>query len=250
MSAKMAPAKHCSICEKNPGTCVCTGCQATFCRKHFNDHHTTLFKELDGLLGDRSYLQDQINKADHHNDSRSQILLQIDEWQRATIKKVTEAAEQARQQVVKLLSSRQVEIRTRFRQLSDELDCLKEREDLVEQDLTRQKEMIRALKQDLEQLPETSSIKLHTEQSDQITWSRLIYAEDNSDNTGKKQDQQLLTSKLIIKFTCGNTDASFLTLKTCYTLSLYTMTTSCSWTENITPNYERSNKKRDISVEY
>ena len=173
-----------------------------------------LFKELDGLLGDRNYLQDQINKADHHHDPRSPILLQIDEWQRATIKKVTDVAEQARQQVVELQSSKRVEIRTRFRQLSDELGCIKEGKDLVEQDLARLKEMIRALKQDLEQLPETPSIKLHIEQSDQITWSRLIYAEDNSDNTEKKQDQQLLTGELIIKFTCGNIDASVLTTNT------------------------------------
>jgi hypothetical protein len=211
----MGTPKQCSICKKGPGTCVCTGCQATFCRKHFNDHHTALLKELNGLVEDRSYLQDQINKADHHHDSRSPILLQIDEWQRATIQKVTEAAEQARQQVVQLLSSKRVEIRTRFRQLSDELGCLKEGEDLVEQDLARLKEMICALKQDLEQLPETPSIKLHIEQSDQITWSRLIYAEDKSDNTGKKQDQKPLTGELMIKFTCGNIDTSVLTPKTC-----------------------------------
>ncbi|CAF4770483.1 unnamed protein product, partial [Rotaria socialis] len=152
-----------------------------------------LFKELDKLVGDRNCLQDQINKADHQNDSCSPLLFQIDEWQRATIKKVTEVAEQARQQVVKLLTSKRVEIRSRLRQLSDELGCLKKREDLVEQDLARLKEMICALKHDLEQLPETPSIKLYIAQSDQITWSRLIFAEDNSDNTEKKQDQQLLT---------------------------------------------------------
>lgn len=83
-----------------------------------------LSKELDGLLRDRNCLQDQINKADHHHDSCSPLLLQIDEWQREAIKKVTEVAEQARQQVVKLLTSKRVEIRTRLRQLSDELGCL------------------------------------------------------------------------------------------------------------------------------
>lgn len=71
--------------------------------------------------------------------------------------------------------------------------------------------MIRALKHDLEQLPETPSIKLCIDQTDQITWSRLIYAEDNSDNSEKKRDQPLLTGELIIEFTWGNIHASALT---------------------------------------
>ncbi|CAF1300439.1 unnamed protein product [Rotaria sp. Silwood1] len=74
------------------------------------------------------------------------------------------------------------EITGQFQTLSQELQELRESKGVVEQDLTRLKEEIRRLNEDLEQVAQSPAIKLNTKQSDQIVWQRMIYAEENSVN--------------------------------------------------------------------
>lgn len=193
------------MCKKGRGTCLCNGCKACFCRKHFKDHQAKLLDELDKCIGDRDNLQEKINKADHHDGFVSPTLLQIDEWERLTIEKVTQVADQTRLQLTSLLISKRLDIATKFRKVSDELGQLKETEDFVEHDLVRLKEMICEIKQDCEHLAETSSIELHVEQSDQIDWSRLIYVAEKSAHSENNQDQQQTASEFTRKFIYENT---------------------------------------------
>ncbi|CAF1269168.1 unnamed protein product [Adineta steineri] len=165
-----------------------------------------LLNELDGYVEARNDLQDQLNKT----DSRTTMLLQIDEWQRATLEKVIQTADQARQQVKKLLSSDREEIERRFREFSSKLNHLKETEDFVEDELTQLKELVHIFKQDLKQLSESPSVELHIEQSDQIFWNRLIYVKDHSTatitttTTWSEQDEQQAIGELINNFICTN----------------------------------------------
>jgi hypothetical protein len=187
------------MCTKGAGTCLCGGCKAYFCRKHFNDHHAILLNELDGYVEECNILQDQINKTDPHNI----ILLQIDEWQCAMIDKVKQVAEQARQQI-KVPSPKRAEFKTRFKEFSNKIGLLKETEDFVEDDLLRLKEMIHTLKQDLKELDESPSIELYVEQNEQIAWNRLIYIKEKSTAVKNKPEQQQATGELVNKFICRN----------------------------------------------
>ena len=197
MSARMAQSNRCSMCEKGLGTCYCTGCHGYFCVKDFRNHRAKLLEELDGFVEDRNDLQEKISSAHQHDDSLSPILTQIDAWQTITIEKVKQAAEQARQQVIKILRSNMAQIMASFAKFSDELIRLKDTEDFVEDNLVQLQEMIHHLRQDFQQLKEPSSIDLHLEQSDQIVWSHIIYAEDKCKYSGIKQDQTQPTSKFI-----------------------------------------------------
>jgi chromosome segregation ATPase len=179
------------MCEKGSGAYFCTGCKAYFCMKDLKNHHAQLLNELDVLVEDRNALHQKLSKDTKPNNSSSPLLAQIDEWQRATMEKVKQAADEARQQVTKILNSERSEITTKFENFSKELIRLKETEDFVHDDLTRLQQMIRQLNQDLKQLAQPPTIVLHTEQTNQVVWNCLIYVEQKSINTEKQTQQQI-----------------------------------------------------------
>jgi hypothetical protein len=196
MSAEMATSKRCSSCKKELGPMHCTGCDAYFCAKDFRKHREGLFTKMDGVVEERNKLQDEINKTAQRNDQRSPLITKINEWQEATIEKVKHVAAQARQQVVQLLSSKQVQITTEFQTFSQELAHLKETENFVEHDLTRLKLMIEQFHQDLKQSVQPTTIELRTEKSDGIDWNRVIYIEEKRFQTVNQQQQPRAAGKL------------------------------------------------------
>jgi chromosome segregation ATPase len=173
------------MCDKGQGTCLCAGCKKHFCFKDFKSHRDMLFNEIEGIIENRNDLQEKINKASQHKDARSPLFAEIDTWQTITIEKVKAAAEQARQQAMKILNSKRTEIKTQFETLSQELIQRKDSENFVEDDIARLKKKIQHLNTDLKSLIQPPAIELHTEQSDQITWNRVIYVENKSVNIAK-----------------------------------------------------------------
>jgi len=176
----MALLNRCSVCPKGAGTCFCPGCKAYFCDDDFKDHRATLVNKLMGLTGDRDTLQDKINKANSKKQYDSSLLSQIDEWQKNTIKKVEEAADQARQHVIEIIDSKRDEITSQFQAMSRELAKLADTKGVVEQDLTRLKQQIDQLNNDLEQLFKPLVIELNVKQSEDIVWDRMIYLKEKS----------------------------------------------------------------------
>jgi len=178
--ADMTTSKGCSMCPKRTGTYFCTGCHAHFCKKDFHNHRGMLNNQLDGFVEDRNALQEKITKATQQKDINSPLLSQIDQWQKVTIEKVKQAADQARQHVIQILDSKRVEITSDFEKFSKELIQLRETEDFVEQDLKRLKKTIDQINQDVKKLAQPSEIELHVDESQEIQWNRLIYVVDNT----------------------------------------------------------------------
>ncbi len=55
----------------------------------------------------------------------------------------------------------------------------KESEDFVEDDLTRFKQKLRQVNENMKELAYPLTIVLNTKQTDQMKWTRLIYVEEN-----------------------------------------------------------------------
>jgi chromosome segregation ATPase len=189
----MAKSNRCSTCQKQAGAMHCIGCDAYFCAKDFRGHREILFNEMDGLVEERNNLQDKINKATQHNDSRSPLIEEINKWEKATIEKVHQVAEHARQQAFQLLNVKRVKIANEFKGFSEELAYLKETENFVEQDLERLKQLIRQFHHDLTQLTQPFAIELNTKESDGINWNRVIYVQEKSINVEHQEPQQQTT---------------------------------------------------------
>ena len=171
----MAASRPCSTCPKGTGIYFCTGCEKYFCKRDFHSHRETLNNQLDVCIEDRNALQGKMPKPVLPKNVRSPLLSQIDAWQQQTIEKVKQAAEQVRQQVIKIINSKQMDLTSAFEKLSKELVELKETEDFAEQDLKRLKETTNRLNQQLKQLQQPPTIELHMEKNQKIEWNTLIY---------------------------------------------------------------------------
>jgi hypothetical protein len=151
---------------------------------------------MDKIVEERNRLQDVINNTVQSNDQQNPVIEQINQWQNNIIEKVKQVAAQARQKTIQLLNSKQIKLNTEFKSFSQALAHLKESENYVEHDLTRLNKMISQFKQDLRQLTQPTTIKIHTEQSDGINWDNLIYVEEKQISINNQQRQQQPASKL------------------------------------------------------
>ena len=151
-----------------------------------------LINGLDQLTAGRNELQEKINNVNFQQNSHDSLLSRIDTWQEQTIQKVKQAADQARQQALTFIRSKQDEIKKQFQTLSQELEQLQETEGVLEDDLSRLKNQIEQVDQCLEKLSQPSALELNTKQSEQIVWNRMIYVENRSTSFIPKQCQPLL----------------------------------------------------------
>ncbi|CAF0852806.1 unnamed protein product [Adineta steineri] len=166
--------------------------------------------ELDTLIEDHNNLQDKINQKIQCNNSNNSLFIQIDEWQRTTIEKVKQVAEQARQQVIKLLDSQTLEIKAEFDKFSEELTRLKATKNVVEENLKQLKQTVCQLDQNIQRVSYASDIELHMEKTKEIPWHTLIYAEQKLNDIKKqefqpqvKEQKQTPASSYQLKRTCN-----------------------------------------------
>jgi chromosome segregation ATPase len=149
---------------------------------------------LDELTVNRNELQEKINQASSQTNSGSSLLSQIDAWQENTIQKVKQTAQQARQQVLKIINSKREDITKQFQTLSKEMKELRETEDVLEQDLSRLKKQIEQLHKGLGNLSQSLTVELNMKHSEQIAWHHLICIEDKSLSSQIRRSSQLRLS--------------------------------------------------------
>jgi hypothetical protein len=97
----------CATCgNKCVGIFKCEGCAQIFCRKHVKEHRDILNHQLDEIFIEYDTLQQTITEQkDDENDYHHSFLKQIDKWERDSIVKIQQTADEARQQVEQLTSS-------------------------------------------------------------------------------------------------------------------------------------------------
>jgi uncharacterized Fe-S cluster-containing radical SAM superfamily protein len=102
-SSSKAPCATCG--NKGVGIFRCEGCLQVFCRKHLNEHRDLLSHQLDEIVLEHDTLQQSIveNKGTQNNEHP--VLKQIDKWEKDSIRKIQQLAEEARQQVKELIGT-------------------------------------------------------------------------------------------------------------------------------------------------
>ncbi|CAF4144432.1 unnamed protein product, partial [Rotaria magnacalcarata] len=176
----MISSNYCSACYECDDTCYCSGCKDYFCDDDFKSHREMLINELDEFTADRKDLQKNINEGNSNQRSVLDITATFDEWEERTIEKVKQAAELAKKQVVKIINSNQEESAIRFRNISKELDDRRVKKSVLEHDITRLKQEIYQLKEDVIRMIQTSTIELNMKQGDEIEWNEMMYVEKKS----------------------------------------------------------------------
>jgi hypothetical protein len=156
---------RCVTCGKEKATLKCGGCSQNFCFDHVSSHRQELSKELDEVEVNRDIfrqtLMEQTAKLQKHP-----LIQQIDEWERASINKIQQTAEEARQMLFQHTTEHIKQVEVKLNKLTDELREKREDNDFFEIDLYRWKEELTRL---VEQLDKPSNIHLRHDSTPLIT---------------------------------------------------------------------------------
>jgi hypothetical protein len=92
----------CITCEKNAGIFKCEGCSQVFCTKHATEHRQTLNHQLDQVVLEHDTLKQVFIE---HKNQHDPLLAQIDQWEKESIDKIRQTADDARKKTGKTSSA-------------------------------------------------------------------------------------------------------------------------------------------------
>lgn len=207
----------CSMCSPQQVTAItsCEGCSKKLCRKHFNEHRDILSKDFQNVF-DRhdSLLQDlqlKINSASKPTDNAKAraILTEIDEWEKTTIKRVSQTANTARITLESLFNRKSEfdQFKQKFDRITEELKERQESESFLETHIDHWIKRLEQLKIETHQ-PSTIEINPPVLQIQNIDWHTVIKLCSPLDQPKDKpkliRDPILCAMKLYFPISCSN----------------------------------------------
>jgi hypothetical protein len=139
---------RCTSCGKEKATFRCGGCSEEFCRKHLEDHRQELHKELDEIEVNRDLFRQSL--TEYIEEPNNHIMMQqINQWERNSIKKIRQAAEEARQIVLKNTDTYSRQLETKLDHLTNQLRESREEDDFNEINLHQFQEELKQLTHEL-----------------------------------------------------------------------------------------------------
>ncbi|CAF1425296.1 unnamed protein product [Adineta steineri] len=92
--------KRCFTCSSENNTYTCEGCSKRFCSRHIPEHQQRLNEGLNHITDDYNEFRQRINeqKQNPHNHS---LLKQINQWERNSVEKIQQKAQECRESVIK-----------------------------------------------------------------------------------------------------------------------------------------------------
>jgi hypothetical protein len=149
MATSTANNSRCATCGKAAATFMCRGCSKDFCMRHANEHRQELAKQMDEdiiPLHDqiRQNVDEQTKKPSHHPSMK-----RIDEWEQASIEKIRQAANDARQQLLNAINKHIGKMKATLEHLTQQLKTARDDDNFFETDLKEWMNKLDALKKDL-----------------------------------------------------------------------------------------------------
>ena len=87
---------RCVTCGKEKATSKCAGCLQDFCFNHLAEHRQQLSKQLDDIEVHRVLFQQTIIQQTNEPQKHS-LIEQINQWEKDSIQKIQQTAEETRQ---------------------------------------------------------------------------------------------------------------------------------------------------------
>jgi len=139
---------RCITCGKEKAILKCGGCTQDYCYNHFGDHRQQLSKQLEEVEINRDLfrqtLTEQISKPQKYP-----MMQQIDQWERDSINKIRQTAEEARQMLLQHTTGHIKQVEVKLNKLTDQLRQGREENDFVETDLRHWNEQLTQLTNEL-----------------------------------------------------------------------------------------------------
>ncbi|CAF1364131.1 unnamed protein product [Adineta steineri] len=125
---------QCSICNKGNTTYICRGCSKDFCFQHLTEHRQILHRQLDEIINDHDQFQQTIIQQ-KQNLLNSPLVQQINEWEKNSVEKIQQTAEECRETAMNLTQKLINNIEKTFIELSRKLKGICEENEFNEIDL-------------------------------------------------------------------------------------------------------------------
>ncbi|CAF1552921.1 unnamed protein product [Rotaria sp. Silwood1] len=154
----------CTKCaSKGVGIFKCQGCSNVFCRKHASEHRDNLSHQLDELVSEHDQLYQLINQE---NNGYYTLINQIDQWEKNSIIKIQQVAQNIRQDIVQYIKSQKENASETLKYFSQRLRKAREEDDYIENDLHLWSLKLENIKKDLTTM--NSSIILREDLKDTL----------------------------------------------------------------------------------
>ena len=151
---------RCTKCEKDKSTLRCGGCLQEYCVNHSFDHRQELNKQLDDVEVTRHlFRQTLLQQAT--DPEKHALIQQINDWERESIVKIRQTAEEARQTLLKHTTGHIKQIEIDLNKLADQLRQSREDNDFYETDLRHWNDELKRLANELAK-PSTINLRQDT----------------------------------------------------------------------------------------
>lgn len=134
---------HCVRCGKEKCTFRCTGCSKDFCSVDLRDHQRDLEKQFDEVEVNRKAFQESLVEQMKKLQDNP-LIKQIDTWERESINKIRETADEVKQLLTQHINGHYHDIEMKLNKLTKQLKEIREENDFNEinlrqfqEDLTR-----------------------------------------------------------------------------------------------------------------
>ncbi|CAF3086276.1 unnamed protein product [Rotaria sp. Silwood2] len=143
---------NCFTCDKEKIVYPCEGCSRKFCLKDLTEHRQSLSKQFEGIENDRDQFYQKL--AEQKKDPKKHSLIQqVDKWEKASIRKIKQTAEECRQILIDHENKHLFEIEKKLSELTTQLKESRQEDEFNEIDLDRFKTTFIKLAEELGQPP-------------------------------------------------------------------------------------------------
>ena len=140
---------RCATCNKQRSTSKCAGCSQDFCYKHLTDHYLILSQQLDEIEVHRDLFRQTLTQQTT-NPPEHPLIKQIDQWERDSISKIQQTAQESRQILLQHTTAHINQIEIDLAQLTDQMREIRQENDVNEIDLTYLGEKLTQLEKELD----------------------------------------------------------------------------------------------------
>jgi hypothetical protein len=138
--------KACSTTKECKQTAAtnCEGCSQPFCTKHLIEHRRALGEDMNAIISEQNQLQQIFNEQPTEPDSHP-FMKRIDEWEKESIAKIQQKANDLRLELIQLTAIRRGELSKKLRQMSTQLNESRENDNFIEIDLQQWRNTLKDL---------------------------------------------------------------------------------------------------------
>ncbi|CAF1576576.1 unnamed protein product, partial [Adineta steineri] len=139
---------QCFKCNKEKITYPCEGCSQRFCFVDLAEHKQILNDELNHIINNYDEFKQAVNERKQNPQNHS-LIKQIDQWEKDSIEKIQQKAQDCREIVIKSLQTFIDDIEMKFNDLSEQIKHIHKENDFNELNLNYLRNQLKKITEEL-----------------------------------------------------------------------------------------------------